>query len=142
MTARHKCVRERRRGVLWLALVIVVCFSGCEDEESKRHLNFLNQLAAETRYPDFKQSAVSDNNKRGIARLFVYYKSSAQIADVNAFYSKTLTAKGWTSSPREGRNGILATWSGLVFQQGNYKIAISNETHNADYVIAYVWERP
>lgn len=130
--------------LLALAFLLVAC----EDEESKRHLGVLRQLAADTPlYPGFKQIGVSDNHKNGRARLFLYYNSPASYDQVKTFYSGILLAKGWELYPKAVRRGILDALSerALVFRQGEYQIAILQRDLDQapsarNFVILYVWE--
>lgn len=141
---------DRRWNSLTLPLLVLTVFlAACEDEESKRHLSLLRQLAAETAvYPGFKQVDVSDHNKHGRARLFLYYNSPATYDEVKSFYSKTLPPKGWELYPRQARRGILSdlSESALVFRKGEYQIAILRESLDQNptarnYVIGYLWEQ-
>ena len=142
--------QHRRWGsVALLLLVFAVLLVACEGEESKRHLSVLRQLAADTAvYPGFKQVDISHNNKRGRARLFLYYNSPASYDEVKRFYSKNLLANGWELYPKEVRRGILSDLSdsAQVFRKGEYEMAILRESLDLDptarnYVIAYVWEQ-
>lgn len=147
-----KQIKERAprwRSVTLQLLFLALLLGACEDEESKRHLGVLRQIAAETPvYPGFKQVEVSDNHKHGRARLFLYYNSPASYDEVKTFYSKTLLAKGWELYPTADRHGILdgLSESAIVFRQGEYQMAILQEsveqTPSArNFVILYIWEQ-
>jgi len=133
-----------------LFLVLALFLVACEDEESKRHLSELKQLAAATAvYRDFKEVYVYDDHKPGRALLSVYYNSRASYDDVKSFYSNALLTKGWELFPKERRGGILhyLSDSALVFRKGEYQIAILRESLDQNptarnYVISYVWEQP
>lgn len=145
----------RRQDQRWgssslLLLVLAVFLIACDDEESKRHLSVLKQLAADTAvYPGFKQVKVDQRNTHGRAMLFLYYNSPATYDEVKTFYSKTLIANGWELYPKERRRGILYYQddSAVVFRKGDYQIAILRESPDQvptarNFVVLYVWEQP
>jgi len=133
-----------------VCLFLAVFLGGCEDHESKRHLSLLKRLAAETPlYPGFKQIDISENDKPGRARLFLYYNSQASYDDVKLFYSKIFLAKGWELSAKEDRQSVFSDLSdsAIVFRKGEYQTAILRESLDQNpaarnYVISYVWEQP
>ena len=133
-----------------VCLFLAVFLGGCEDQESKGHLSLLKKLATETPlYPGFKQVDISENDKPGRARFFLYYNSQASYEEVKVFYSRMFLAKGWELSSKEDRGSIFSDLSdsALVFRKGEYQVAILRESLDQNpaarnYVISYVWEQP
>ena len=131
-------------------LVLLILSAGCDDEESRRKLETLNQLAADTPlYPGFEQLRSSDYQKVGHATVIRCYSGRAHYDDVKSFYSQALEAKGWQHAEDQPLGGFHAEGSArLTFRKGTYAVVLQYENVDdpsgrlCNYSLAYYWNPP
>ena len=145
--------KKRTRRLKWrIILLPMLSFAllSCDDAESRRQLDRLRHMAAETpTFADFKEVRSYNNNKLNNALLSLCYESSANYDEVKNFYSTILTAKGW-SSPEEktvyGSFGLKEKKDSreLIFRKAEYSISIAygpKDSSGCYYAISYIWEK-
>lgn len=131
-------------------LVLTLSILSCDDAESRQQLAALHKLAADTPiFADFKEVRSSNANKPNHALFSRCYNSSSTYNEVKSFYSKTLTAKGWSAPEEEtvyGSFGLEEKKDSrkLVFRKAEYRISISygpKDSSGCNYAISYIWEK-
>ncbi|MDQ3819418.1 MAG: hypothetical protein M3362_17310 [Acidobacteriota bacterium] len=117
----------------------------CTSPEERKTLEKLHQIAAETPvYLGFKEIGSHEGANSLNAVLSFYYRSTASYEEVKVFYTKELTAKGWTG-PRGEPTGDGTI--GINFRRDEYAIAIyydrsAVQDDDWNYAISYSWRIP
>lgn len=132
----------------WL-LVLLVLAVGCGDEESRRELENLRQIAVDTPlYPGFVQLRNSELHKTSHAAVVRCYSVRANDGDIRRFYSQLFASKGWALAKEEELGGFYPEGSyQLTFRKGPYAIVLghSNQddpTGECNYSLSYYWNPP
>lgn len=132
----------------WL-LVLLILLVGCDDEESRRQLEVLHQLAADTPlYPGFVQLRSSDYLKTSHATVIHCYSVRANDSDVRRFYSQLFASKGWTLAKEEELGGFHPEGSyRLTFRKGAYAVVLQHDnledpSGKCNYSLEYYWNPP
>lgn len=132
----------------WL-LVFLILAAGCNDEESRRQLGVLHQIAADTPvYPGFVQLRNSDLHKTSHAAVIRCYSARADDADVKRFYSRVFASKGWTIAGEEQLQGLYPEGSyQLTFRKGAYAVELGHTNRDpsngeCNYSLTYFWNPP
>src|SRR5215510_14457720 len=139
-----------RRSSSWTRglLVLLILTAACDDEESRRQLETLHQLAADTPlYPGFEQLRSSDYTNIGHATVVRCYSARANYGDVKSFYSQMLGSKGWSQPEEQQLGGFHAEGSArLTFRKGAYAIVLQHDAiddpKKCNYSLAYYWNPP
>lgn len=134
--------------IKWL-LVLLVLTAGCEDEETRRQLDVLHQIAADTPlHPAFVQLRSSDYVNVGHAGVVRCYSAEANDADVRRFYSQVFASKGWALAEEEQLRGLYPEGSyQLTFRKGAYAIELGHSNLDprngvCNYSLTYYWNPP
>ena len=132
----------------WL-LVLLILTTACDDEESKRELKILHQLAAETPlYPGFVQLRSSDFRKPGHVAIIRCYSARANDDDVRRFYSQLFESKGWALTAEHALGGFHPLGSyRRSFRKGRYAIVLQHDKLDdpsgmCNYSLTYYWNPP
>jgi hypothetical protein len=126
-------------------LVFSIFAAGCGDEESRREIEKLRQLAADTQvYPGFVQLRNGEYHKTSHALLIRCYSAQADGSDVKRFYSQQFEAKGWKLTEDKQSLGFFPEGSYvLTFRKGAYEIVLQHNNHNnprdCNYDFSYLW---
>jgi hypothetical protein len=128
-----------QRTALVLLAVAFIGLQSCQTAEQRARLAELQALAQELpKFPDFKQVHYDDISKPGMATVTYYYKSSTGFASVKEFYTKELSARGWTEEKREG--WWVYSEDPATFRKGKYKIVLTGEDILPwQYTIDFSW---
>ena len=143
-------MKVRRSSLIKWLVVFLILAAGCEDEETRRQLDVLHQIAAETPlHPALAQLRSSDFVNVGHAGVVRCYSAEANHADVRPFYSQMFASKGWTLTKEEERlGGFYPTGSyRLTFRKGAYAIVLEHSnldprSGECNYSLAYYWNPP
>lgn len=97
-----------RTVVVAVTLFIASTLPGCYiSPEGKAKIQELQELAAQTEKPtDFQQADYSHISNSDVTIIAYFYKSAAPYEEVKEFYTRTLSAKGWTTTPDKA----LSSW--------------------------------
>lgn len=132
----------------WL-LVFVILTGACADEESRRELENLRQLAADTPlYSGFVQLRNSEYQKTSHASIIRCYSVRANDDDVKRFYTQLFPSKGWTPAEEEQLHGFYPEGSyRLTFRKGAYAVELvhnnlDSATGECNYALTYYWNPP
>lgn len=130
-------------------LVLLILTAGCDDAESRRQLEILYQLAADTPlYPGFEQLRSSDYHKISHATVIRCYSVQANDDDVKRFYSQLFEAKGWTQAEEQELGGFHPEGSyRLTFRKAAYAVVLQHDnlddpSGKCNYSLAYYWNPP
>ena len=127
-----------QRTSLVLLVVALIGFDSCRNSAQRAKIAELRTLAVETpKFPDFEQVHYADISRSGSAVVTYYYKSATALESVNEFYTKELSARGWTLEKQEG---WAASSSPLTFRKGNYKIVLTEDQILMwQYTVDFTW---
>ena len=132
-----------------LVVLILTTAAGCGDEESKRELENLRQIAADTSlYPGFVQLRNSEYQKTSHASIVRCYSVRADDDDVKRYYTQLFVSRGWARPEDEQLHGFYPGGSyRLTFRKGAYAIelvhsALNDPTGECNYSLAYFWNPP
>jgi len=134
--------------VVALTLAAACTIQGCYiSPEGKAKIKELQDLAAQTEKPaDFQQVDYSHISNSDVTIIAYFYKSAAPYEEVKEFYTRTLTAKGWTTTPEKALSSwTVRTGTKLTFLKGQYQIDIEYTGDSAEeyqYSVGYGWARP
>ncbi len=128
-----------------LLLTPMLLLALIKNPDDWKRVQTLHQIAADTPlYPGFKEIGSHEGANSQNAGISYYYRSTASYEEVKVFYTKELTAKGW-SGPRGEPTGDSTI--GINFRKGEYSIhiyydgsAVRDDDWN--YSIAYSWGMP
>lgn len=114
-----------------------------EGDASKRYVPELQRIANETPlYPGFQKTGEKVVLKRGMATLFVYYRSTAKFSEIREFYDLALPGKGWGPPKTSGPSIFVpgeANW--VSYRRGEYEIAVEQvENESGSFDIVFSWE--
>jgi hypothetical protein len=128
-----------QRTGLALLVVAFIGFHGCRTANQRARIAELQALAQEIpAFPDFKQVHYEDISKSGAAVVTYYYQSAAAFENVKEFYTKELSARGWTAEKQEGL--WVDSSSPSTFRKGNYKIVLTRDDILMwQYTIDFSW---
>jgi hypothetical protein len=142
-------MRFRRSSIIKCLLLLLIAASSCGgDEESKRELENLRQIAADTPlYPGFVQlGGNSEYQKTSHATVIRCYSLQAKDGDVRRFYSELFASKGWTLAEQENHLGGFFPEGSyrLTFRKGAYAIVLGHSNLDqpageCTYSLAYYW---
>lgn len=139
----------RRSSLIRGLLALLILTAACEDEESRRQLEVLHQLAADTpHYPGFEQLRSSDYVNVGHATVVRCYSARADYGEVKDFYSQALESKGWTSVDEQPLGGFHPEGSfRLTFRKAAYAVVLQHDnlddsSGKCNYSLAYYWNPP
>jgi hypothetical protein len=117
----------------------------------KDHFKVLRQIADESPlFPGFQQMSSSDKIDLDHATLTLCYNSSTSIdrmADVESFYTRVFTERGWTVIPEQElkRNFLpsIISVDDFGFRKGEYSVGImrGDGVGGCHWFITYVWEK-
>lgn len=132
-----------------LLLVLLILSASCGDEESRKQLVILHQIAADTPlYPGFVQLRSSDYQKTSHATVVRCYSVRANDGDIRRFYSQEFALKGWTLADERKLGGFHPEGSyRLTFRKGPYAIVLAHDnlddpSGRCNYSLAYYWNPP
>ena len=142
-------MKFRNSSLLRLLLVLLILTAGCNDEESRRQLDIVRQIAADTPlYPGFVQLRSSDYHKTSHVGLIRCYSVRANDGDIRRFYSEVFAVKGWTLAEEQKLGGFHPEGSyRLTFRKGAYAIVLGHDNladpaGECNYSLAYYWSPP
>ena len=142
-------MRIRRSSLIKWSLVLLILAVGCGDEESRRELENLRRIAAETPlHPGFVQLRSSDFHKTSHAAIIRCYSVRANDGDIRRFYSQLFASKGWALAKEEELGGFYPEGSyELTFRKGAYAIKLGHSnldprSGECNYSLTYHWNLP
>ena len=142
-------MRVRRTSLIKWSLVFLILTVACGDEESRRELENVRHIAAETPlYPGFVQLRSSDVHKTSHAAIIRCYSVRANDGDIRRFYSQLFASKGWALAKEEELGGWYPEGSyELTFRKGAYAIKLGHSnldpgSGDCNYSLTYSWNPP
>ena len=123
-------------GLFWSAILVpltatFIYISTHEGDNSRPHVPELRKLAEEIPlYPNAQKTGDRVMLKHNLALLTVFYRSNGAFADVEYFYRRELTARGWTSAQKSNAG---------AYRRGDYFISLEADSHSTGFSISYEW---
>ncbi len=130
-------------------LILLIFTAGCTDEESRRQVEVLRQLATDTPlFPGFVQiGSGTDWNKPNHAGVVRCYSVRANDEEVKTFYTRYFQSKGWSLDEKQELGGFHYQGSYiLTFRKGQYAFKfgyenIDNPSGVCNYTLSYHWDQ-
>lgn len=147
-------MKVRKSSLLIMSVLVLLALTACEDEksdvETKRQLDVLKQMAADTpAYPGFGQFREDARFKGNTANVSRCYTARVNEGDVERFYKQLFESQGWKLTKEERSGGLFSDEKNyvLTFEKNSYAITLTYANVEAnsgrcDYTLIYYFNRP
>lgn len=123
-----------------LTLTVVYIFIH-EGDTSRQYVPELRKIAAETpMFPGSQKIADKVVLKQSRASLFTSYATQNAFDEIELFYKRELSARGWALPKGPSHRFIDFDAHSQHYQRGDYFIAIESNFGSNSYSLVFIWD--